>query len=144
MAQYTTKHGCSEIVENGRFVGFACNPTRGRKPKCHYCFRSVERTCDFKLESGRKCNYPICNECSIYTEPNIDFCKSHYEPPVFDLSRGREYEAKYQSICFNPNCRRRVELGEMIRWFGTGKVLCAKCVEKYEEINQKGEIENVS
>lgn len=127
---------CNYLLnEKGQAVGFACSPGRRREKKCHYCRRSSDKLCDFKLNSGRTCDRRICANCAVHLEPDTDICKSHNEDLSAKLSHGREYEAKYRSICFNPNCRKRVELGEKINWFGTGKILCAECVENLVKEN---------
>jgi hypothetical protein len=114
--------------ENGKLISIACGPRV--KPKvCHYCKRPSDKLCDFKLNSGRTCDLPICANCSTHPEHDTDYCKAHTEIPVFNVERGRWFDSKYRSICIHPNCRRRIHVGEKILWLGTEKVLCLDCAQ---------------
>lgn len=112
--------------KEGNLVSARCS--FGKPKRCHYCRRPSSKLCDFKLRGGRTCDLPVCESCSIHSEPDTDHCKAHTEVPAFNVERGRSFEARYQSTCAHPNCRRRVAVGEQIVWLGKGTVLCSTCV----------------
>lgn len=129
--------GCNPLInESGQVVGFACSMGRKRREKCFYCGRESNKLCDFKIRDGGKtCDRKICERCSIHEDPDSDFCKVHFQDQEqktakYQIHRGKFYDAKYRSICMDPECRRRVIIGERILWFGTGKILCSNCIIK--------------
>jgi len=48
-----------------------------KEKHCVVCGTFATRLCDFKLQSGKTCDAPMCIACSAHVGPNRDFCPLH-------------------------------------------------------------------
>lgn len=127
--------------EKGEMTAIVCS----RPSKCSYCEKPSMKLCDFKLESGKTCDAPMCGLHTWSPDFDTDYCRLHrrkMREPELEEKRKAELAAKkretliffahskYAGFCREKDCGAKWQVGDQMYWDSkTKEVFCAECGE---------------
>jgi hypothetical protein len=127
--------------QSGNVTAIICS----RPKRCSYCEKQSVKLCDYKLDSGKTCDAPMCVLHTWSPDFDTDYCRIHrrkMQEPVLEEKRKAELAAKkrdtliffahskYAGYCREKDCGAKWQEGDQMYWDSkTKEVFCAECGE---------------